>query len=234
MGSIEFLGLLDDSFSFGNVTIPSNAHEYIGRFDNFNVLNWCLFSLPIILFFVIIAVIKHRKYGVLNKEYQKKKQEENISKYNLDTKTKKILFALRQFLKAFISFYIIAVVYMGIHEFMHALVGFMFGADMKVAIIPGGAVAITSSALTRTQYLIILLTPITVLGIIPSILVSILYNKKRATNFKNSFIAWFFLCLFSGMIFSASPDIISTYNILTEVPKDAIMQQNDDNMYWYI
>ena len=233
MGKIEFLGLLDENFSFGKIDVPSNAHIFVEEFDNFNVFNWLLFTLPIIIIFVVVAIKKHKKYGVLNKENKKKWKEESIAKYNLDTEKKKVLFGIKQFFKAFILFYIIAIVIMAIHELMHAFVGMCFGADMKVAIIPGGAIAVTSSALTRTQYLIMLVTPVLFLGIIPSILLAFLYNEERATNFKNSFIAWFCVCLFCGMIFSASPDIISTYNVLKEIPKDAIMRQTDDNMYWY-
>ena len=231
MGSIEFLGILDESFSFGYIDVPNDAHKFIGTFDNFNLINWLLFSLPIILVFVIIAINKHKKYGVLNEENKKKWKEDSISKYNLDSKKKIVFFGMKRFFKAFIMFYILAIGIMAIHELLHALVGYFFGADMKVAIIPGGAVAITSTALTRTQYLIMLLVPVIVLGIIPSILLAIFYNEERATSFKNSFIAWFCLCLFCGMIFSASPDIISTYNVLKEIPQDAIMRQTDDNMY---
>lgn len=81
MGSIEFLGFLDDSFTFGDVPIPQNANKFIGTFENFNVMNWLLFSLPIISIFVIIGIIKQKKYGILNKEIRKKQQEENINKF---------------------------------------------------------------------------------------------------------------------------------------------------------
>ena len=231
MGRIEFLGLLDENFSFGKIDVPNNAHAFVGKFDNFNILNWILFSLPIILVFILIAVNKHKKYGVLNKE---KWKEESIAKYNLDTQKRKILFGIKRFFKAYFLFFALSILIMVVHEFLHAFVGMCFGADMKVAIIPGGAIAITSTALTRTQYLIMLLTPVILLGIIPSILLAILYNRERATSFKNSFVAWFCMCLLCGMIFSASPDIISTYNVLNEIPKDAIMRQTDENMYWYI
>ena len=234
MGSIEFLGFLDDSFTFGDVPIPQNANKFIGTFENFNVMNWLLFSLPIISIFVIIGIIKQKKYGILNKEIRKKQQEENINKFNLSTHKKQMLFALKQFFKTFITFYIIAIIIMIIHELLHAFVGMLCGGDMKVAIIPGGAVTITSSAMTRTQYLFMLLTPVVTMGIIPSIVLAIVYPKKVGKTFKKSFITWFSMLAFLSMIFSASPDIISTYNILKKVPKGAIMQQNDENMYWYM
>lgn len=234
MGSIEFLGLLDDSFTFGNVNIPENANIFIGTFENFNVLNWLLFSIPIISIFVIIGIIKQRKYGILNKEIRNKQKEENINKYNLNTSKKQMLFAIKQFFKVFITFYIIAIVIMIIHELLHAFVGMLLGGNMKVAIIPGGAVTITSSAMTRTQYLFILLTPVITMGIIPSIVLTLIYPKKIGNSFKKSFITWFCMIAFVSMIFSASPDIISTYNIFKEVPKGAIMQQDDENMYWYM
>ena len=234
MGSIEFLGLLDDSFTFGNVNIPENANIFMGTFENFNVLNWILFSMPIILIFVIIGIIKQRKYGILNREIRNKHKEEIINKYKLNTSKKQMLFAIKQFFKVFITFYIIAIVIMIIHELLHAFVGMLLGGDMKVAIIPGGAVTITSSAMTRTQYLFILLIPVIIMGIIPSIILALIYPKKIGNSFKKSFITWFFMIAFASMIFSASPDIISTYNIFKEVPKGAIMQQNDENMYWYM
>ena len=234
MGTIEFLGLLDDNFTFGNVNIPENANKFIGTFENFNVLNWLLFSLPIISIFIIIGIIKQRKYGILNKEIRKQQKEENINKYNLNTSKKQMIFALKQFFKIFIAFYIIAIALMIIHEWLHAFVGMLCGGNMKVAIIPGGAVTITSSAMSRTQYLFMLLTPVITMGIIPSIVLALIYPKKIGNSFKKSFIIWFCMIAFVSTIFSASPDIISTYNIFKEVPKDAIMQQDDKNMYWYM
>ena len=44
MGSIEFLGFLDDSFTFGDILhSPKCQPKFIGTFENFNVMNWLLF-----------------------------------------------------------------------------------------------------------------------------------------------------------------------------------------------
>ena len=75
---------------------------------------------------------------------------------------------------------IVGLLSMPIHEIFHAIAGAIFGADMKVGFIYQmfAAVAITSSKLSKMQYLILLLTPVTVLGIIPAILILLNYPKK--------------------------------------------------------
>ena len=92
------------------------------------------------------------------------------------------------------------------------------------------AVAITSSKLSKMQYLILLLTPVTVLGIIPAILILLNYPKK----IKNAKLAWIALTACIIFIMTTGPDLISSFNIIKNVPNGAVMQQTDNNMFWYM
>jgi len=121
-----------------------------------------------------------------------------------------------------------------VHELLHAIIGFIFGGNMKIGIIPGGAVTITDTPMTKIQYLIMLLSPVILIGIIPSIILAIKYPSKTNTSFKTALISWFYMCMFLGMIFSASPDLISTYNVCNIIPNGAIMKQTNEGMIWYM
>ncbi len=228
MGNIEFIGVIDDNFTLGEIDVPDNANILTGV-DNLNPINWLIFTLQIILILAVILIIKQKKYGILNKECRKKMQEENIEKYKLNTMGKKVLFGLKTFIKLYITYMIFFFVIMIIHEFLHALVGAICGGNMRVGIMYPGAVTVTDTALTKFQYLIILLTPMITLGILPAIIILLSYPKK----IKKHFVVWFITFLCIGTILSAAPDLISTYNICKQVPNGAIMQETDEYIYWY-
>jgi len=201
--------------------------------DNLNPLNIILFALPIILIVLIIFIIKQRKFGMLNKEIRNKIQKENIEKYNLNTVGKQVTWGIKRGFLTCISFIMIMfLIITPLHEFLHAIPGILFGADMKVGFMPQEflAVAMTSSPLTKLQYLIILITPVLVLGIIPAIAIALGYPKK----IKSPIMSWFIMFMCLSMILSAGPDLVSIYNISTQVSNGAIMQADDNNMYWYM
>ncbi len=232
MGSIEIIGIIDESYSFGEISVPSNANVLTTSIDNMNPINQLLFCLPIILCLLIPMIIKQKKYGLFNKEQRIKMKEENIKKYELNTVGKQALFGIKEYLKIIFLMMTIGFLTIPIHEMVHAISGAIFGADMKVGFIPQMliAVAITSSKLTKVQYLVLLLTPIIILGILPAITILLNYPK----SIKNAKAAWLALFLCFGVVLSAGPDLISTYNIIKNVPNGAIMQQTDDDMYWYM
>ena len=229
MGNIEFLGIIDENYSLGEVIVPDNANVVLEKVDSFNPLYEILFCLPIILLILIPTIIKHRKYGILNKEVQNEMKE----KVGLKTTKEKVKFFLKNYIKIFIIYLLIFFfIMLPLHEYMHAFVGAIFGANMKVGIIPEMAIAVTmtSSPLTKLQFVLFLITPMIIMGIFPAIIILLNYPKK----IKNHFLAWFltFLCL--GSILSASADLISTYNICKSVPNGAIIQSTDENTYWYM
>lgn len=232
MGKIEMIGIIDDSYSFGQVNVPDDANVLKADIDNLNPINQLFFWLPIILCLLIPMIIKQRKYGLFNKEEQIKIKEENIKRYKLDTTGKKVGFVIKEYLKIVVILMIVSLLSMPIHEIFHAIAGAIFGADMKVGFIYQmfAAVAITSSKLSKMQYLILLLTPVTILGIIPAILILLNYPKK----IKNAKLAWIALTACIIFIMTTGPDLISSFNIIKNVPNGAVMQQTDNNMFWYM
>ena len=201
--------------------------------DTLNPLNMLLFALPIILMILIPFIIKQRKFGILNKECRNKMQKEEIEQYNLNTVGKQVAFGLKRFLLIFLLFFIVmSIIVIPLHEFLHAIPGALFGADMKVGLMPQNliAVALTSTPLTKLQFLIVGITPILLLGIIPAIVIAMGYPKK----IKSPKISWILMCMCISMILSAGPDLVCTYNIMTNVPNGAIIQQTDNETYWYM
>lgn len=231
MGSIEFIGNMEN-FSFGQVNIPQNA-KILEGLDNLNPINWIIFGLPIILLLLIPMIYKQKKYGILNKEIRKKWSEENIKKYKLNNLKRQIKYGFKQFI-IFSSIVLIGSLLIGIfvHEFLHAFIGFLFGADMKVGYIPSLGIwcALTESPMTKFQLLCYVVAPILLLGIVPAIIVLFNYPKK----IKNHLKAWVLFLLFISIISSAFPDIIATYNICKNVPHNAIIVNDDNNSYWYM
>ena len=231
MGSIEFIGNMKN-YSLGQISIPQNAKIFEG-IDNFNPINWLIFGIPIIILLFIPMIYKQKKYGILNKEIRKKLSEENIIKYKLNDSKRKISFALKYFIIIF-AMIMIGSCAIGIilHEFLHAFVGFLFGADMKVGYIPSIGIwcALTDSPMTKFQCICYLLSPILLLGIIPAIMVLLYYPKK----IKNHLKAWILFLFFISIISTAFPDIVAAYNIYKNVPHNGIIISDNDNSYWYI
>jgi len=213
--------------------VPENACILESSLDTLNPINMLIFALPIILIILIPFIIKQRKFGFLNKEFRNKMQKEEIEKNNLNTVGKQVGFAMKRALLIFVSLTLVfMLIVIPLHEFLHAIPGALFGADMKVGFMPQNlvAVAMTSTPLTKLQFLIVGITPILLLGIIPAIAIAIGYPKK----IKSPIISWILMCMCISMILSAGPDLVCTYNIMTNVPNGAIIQQTDDDTYWYM
>ena len=231
MGKIEFIGNMEN-FSFGYVNIPQNT-KILDGLDNLNPINWIIFGLPIILLLLIKMIYKQRIYGILNKEIRKKWFEEKIKKYKLNNSKRQVKYAFKQLI-IFSGIVLIGSLLIGtfVHEFLHAFVGFLFGADMKVGYIPSLGIwcALTESPMTKFQCLCYVLAPILLLGIVPAIIVLFNYPKK----IKNHLKAWVLFLLFVSIMSTAFPDIIATYNICKNVPHNAIIVNDDNNSYWYI
>jgi hypothetical protein len=231
MGNIEFIGNMEN-FTLGQVDIPQNA-KIIEGIDSLSPINWIIFGFPIILLLLIPMIYKQKKYGILNKEIRKKWSDENIKKYKLYDSKKRLKFVYKNFIKIF-SIVMIGSLLIGtlVHEFLHAFVGFLFGADMKVGYISicGIWCALTESPMTKIQCLCYVLTPILLLGIIPAIIVLLNYPTK----IKNHLKAWVLFLLLISIVSTAFPDIVATYNICKNVPHNAIIINDDNNSYLYI
>lgn len=233
MGNIEIVGIINENFSFGEVNVPTNANTLEFSIDNMNPINQILICIPVLILILIPFIIKQRKYGLLNKDYRNKMQKELIGKNNLNTIGKQVRFVLiRIFGMMIIMNIVLWVIVLPIHELIHAIPGALQGANMKIGFIPQMLtfIAITSTPLSKLQYLIMLIMPAIVLGIIPAIIIIINFPKK----IKNAVKAWIAMMICVMAIMTTGADIISTYNIITNVPDGAIIQQTDDNIYWYI
>ena len=120
MGSIEIIGIIDESYSFGEISVPSNANVLTTSIDNMNPINQLLFCLPIILCLLIPMIIKQKKYGLFNKEQRIKMKEENIKKYELNTVGKQALFGIKEYFKIIFLMMTIGFLTIPIHEMVHA------------------------------------------------------------------------------------------------------------------
>ena len=233
MGKIQIVGIIDDSFSFGNTVLSSKSVILENIVDNMNILNQFLFCLPIILLILIPFILKQKKYGMFNREYREKAQREFIKKNNLDTVGKQVIFVMKRYiLIVFLFLFLFYFIVTPIHELIHAVTGALFGAEMKVGFIPQMlvTVAITGTPLSKLQYLLILCMPVILIGIIPAVIVLIKFPKKIKNATKVSILIIFFLAI----IVSAGADLISIYNMIKQVPNGAMMQQTDNGMYWYM
>ena len=100
-----------------------------------------------------------------------------------------------------------------------------FGIDLQMF----AGFAYTEEPMTKIQFLIMSLTPIIILGIIPLIILFITYPKKEK-SFKKGLMYWILTCFTGCIIMSSCPDIIQSFNVIKNIPSNAVME----NDYWYI
>lgn len=232
MGNIDFIGFHQNYQEIANaelsqVTIPENS-TLIYDSKECNDLNLVVFTIPIIVVVLTIIIIKQKRYGFINKDIRKEIQEENISKYNLDTKKKKILFGLRNFFIIYIGFLILMYSSIIIHEYLHAIPAALMGYNCKIAIgIPMGGVTWIIEETLKTHTILFLLTPLLILGIIPAMYSCIVKVTKK--NYLKQWIIGLISCM---MIFTCGFDIINTYNIIS-FPNDSYVGEANGIFYWY-
>lgn len=113
-----------------------------------------------------------------------------------------------------------------LHELLHAI-AFPKDATVYIGIMPGSltAVALSSSPVKRNRFLFLSILPI-ILGLIPLVLFCFTSNAFKEFN------GILFGMSIMGMT-SIYPDLYNIYNILKEVPKGAIIQNNKNETYYY-
>ena len=232
MGNIEFVGIINNFFSEEtkeSIEIPENAHfiENENWIDMTNQLNWFVIGVPIFAIILFIMAFKQRKNGIFNKEVRK----EYIEKNKITDKRKMRLTVLKRLFLFVLIFMLGIFIVIPIHELLHCIAGAAVGLDMKFGIDPASfmAFAYTENPMTKAQFLVMLLTPLIVLAIIPLIILFITYPKKEK-NFRKGLIYWILTCFIGCMIICSSPDIIQSFNVIRNIPSNAIME----NDYWYI
>ncbi len=125
------------------------------------------------------------------------------------------------FLGVFLGFLLIIV-----HELLHAI-AFPKTATVYIGIMPKSftAVALSSSPVKRNRFLFLSLLPI-LLGIIPLVVFCFSSHSLKELN------GLMFGMAIMGMA-SVYPDIYNVFTILKSVPKDAIIQNNRNETYYY-
>ncbi len=125
------------------------------------------------------------------------------------------------FLGVIIGFLLILV-----HELLHAI-AFPKNATVYIGVIPKSftAVALSSSPVNRNRFLFLSILPI-ILGLIPLIIFCFSSNDLRELN------GILFGMSIMGMI-SVYPDIYNIFNILKVVPKNATIQNNENETYYF-
>ena len=234
MGNIEFVGIINDFFNEETETkesieIPENAHfiEDENWIDMSNPLNWFIIGVPIFAIILFIMAFKQRKNGIFNKEVRKDYNEKN----KITDKRKILTTILKRFFSVVLIFMLGILIVIPIHELLHCIAGGLVGLDMKFGIdlVSFMAFAYTENPLTKVQFLIMSLTPLIILAIIPLIILFSTYPRKEK-NFKKGLIYWILTCFIGCMIMSSCPDIIQSFNVIKNIPNNAVME----NDYWYI
>lgn len=113
-----------------------------------------------------------------------------------------------------------------VHELLHA-VAFPKDATVYIGIMPKSltAVALSSSLVKRNRYVFLSILPI-ILGLIPLVMFCFSNNDLKESN------GILFGMSIMGMI-SVYPDIYNIYNILKVVPKNATIQNNKNETYYF-
>lgn len=113
-----------------------------------------------------------------------------------------------------------------LHELLHALPQPQ-GARVYIGLIPDGFIFYMKCAapLTKRRFIFMSLLPM-VLGLIPLILFIVSPVQWKALNS----LMWPMAMI--GLI-SPSPDYMTVYHILREVPAGAYIQDGGDGLYWY-
>lgn len=113
-----------------------------------------------------------------------------------------------------------------VHELIHAMF-FPKDAIVYIGIVPKSftAVCLSSSPVKRNRYIFLSLAPI-ILGLVPLIIFCVSDNNLKMLN------GIMFGMAIMGMV-SVYPDIYNIFNILKVVPKNATIQNDKNETYYY-
>lgn len=125
------------------------------------------------------------------------------------------------FIGCVIGFFLIIV-----HELLHA-VAFPKNAAVYIGIMPENftAVALSSSPVKRNRFIFLSILPV-ILGIIPLVVFCVSNNSLKEFN------GLMFGMAIMGMV-SVYPDIYNIFHILKVVPKNATIQNNKNETYYF-
>lgn len=121
---------------------------------------------------------------------------------------------------------IIGILLIFVHELLHAI-AFPKNATVYIGVIPKSftAVALSSSPVNRNRFIFLSILPI-ILGLIPLVIFCFSSNELKELN------GILFGMAIMGMV-SVYPDIYNIFNIFKVVPKNAIIQNNKNETYYF-
>lgn len=113
-----------------------------------------------------------------------------------------------------------------VHELLHAI-AFPKNATVWIGFMPGSftAVALSSSPVKRNRFIFLSILPI-ILGFIPLVIFCLSSNDLKELN------GVLFGISIMGMI-SVYPDIYNVFHVLKVVPKNATIQNNKNETYYF-
>lgn len=113
-----------------------------------------------------------------------------------------------------------------IHELLHAI-AFPKNATVYIGIVPKSftAVALSSSPVKRNRFIFLSILPI-ILGVIPLVIFCFGSNSSKELN------GLMFGMAIMGMV-SVYPDIYNIFNVLKVVPRNATIQNNKNETYYF-
>lgn len=234
MGSIEFVGVINDFFNTEletetSIEMPENVHfiEEENWIDMSNQLNWFIVSMPIFAIILIVMFFKQKKNGIFNKDIRKEYMQNN----KISDAKRILVTGVKRFFVILLIFLVGTLIIIPIHELLHCIAGALVGLNMKFGIDPQSfiAFAYTDDPLTKSQFLCMSLTPFIILGIVPLVILFIKYPKEKM-SFMKGLKYWVLTCFIGAMIISCSADMIQSFNYIRNIPNKAVV--GDD--YWYI
>jgi hypothetical protein len=230
---MKYLGIVSENEInqlFNGTEIPEDA-TILNGMDSLNMYAQIPLQFAIVIIVFIIAILRIKKVEKCSKLKDIFKDKRIIEKLNnKKSEISKVLYVYKYMLSIPIILILITVIIAPIHEFLHGV--FMYGHDVYLGICPdyGIAFAINTGSMSKLQNIVSALAPFIILGVIPFIIINILYPRKIKNKIKYIILA---LCV--GLIMTtATPDLIATYNILNNVPNGAQIISTAEETYWYI
>jgi hypothetical protein len=230
---MKYLGIVSENEInqlFNGTKIPEGA-TILNGINTIGVLGQIVLPMLIVIIGIIIAIVRIKnveKGSKLKDIFKDKRIMEKLN--NKKSEISKVLYVYKYMLSIPIILILITVISAPIHEFLHGV--FMYGHDVYLGICPdyGIAFAINTGSMSKLQNIVSALAPFIILGVIPFIIINILYPRKIKNKIK-----YIILALYIGLIMTtATPDLIATYNILNNVPNGAQIISTAEETYWYI
>jgi hypothetical protein len=224
---MKYIGIVNEteiSELYSEVKIPDDA-TIINGINSLNIYAQIGIQTLIMITLLTIAIVRIKKIenGIKLKDiFRDKKIIEKMN--NKKNVFSKVLYAFKLLLLIPIILFVITLISVPIHEIIHGI--FMYGHNVYLGINTDYAIAFA----LYIGSIVSLLAPFIILGIMPFIVIIILYPRKIKNKTIYMMLVWCIICIMC----SAAPDLITTINIVNNVPNGAQIISTVENDYWYI